>query len=248
MKFIKLIKKKIKMIKDKNTFRDTMYDYANINEYFSFYGNVIYISTDYYHGNDYFLVLKRDTKYALVTINQEEIQYYFGLKNRDNITRDLDTLYAKLEFVEGLHNFRRKLDWYLLNVFFNEKSRFELIKIKNSDLVLWNFILVENVINNNRRDKTIATKLITHESRQLNPSLHLSFVHTVNVYNTQFTVDYDWVEGNAFVDVTIYHFNYKSKRRLNLFDISELNAVLSVMSLGDDYKTLEYLEGFILNV
>lgn len=232
------------MIKDKNTFRDTMYDYANINEYYSFFGNVIYVSTDYLEGNDYFIILKNHSKFAIVTISKEELARFHAFTNRDSLIDELDKIGPTIQYVEGFTNFVHKLNWNLQNTYFNSHSRNELIKLKNSGLVDWNLIQMENLITFHRKNKTVSTKQFLHETRQLSPEIYTSLVTAVNIYNTQFAISFDWVAGNPFFEMTIYHFNYKVSKRIYSYDIIEISDLLAIMTNNDDYQSLQAIDLF----
>jgi hypothetical protein len=244
MKIIERIKQRLKMITDKKTFRDTMYDYANINEYYSFFGNVIYISTDYLESNDYFIILKNYNKFALVTISKENLLRFRNFQNRDNLIAELEALAPTIQYVEGYNNFIPKIGWYLQNTYFNNHSRNELISLKNSSFVSWNLVNVENLVNFHRKNKTVSTKQFLHETRQLNPEIYTSLVTVVNIYNSQFTLTFDWVAGNPFFELSIYHFNYKMVKRLYLYDLMELSDLFAIMTNNDDYQSLQAIDAF----
>lgn len=239
MKIIKKIREKLKMIKDQKEFRDTMYDYNNINEYYSYYGNVVYISSDYLAGNDYFLILKKENKYAMVYVTKNEIDKFNSFKNRDNLIEELKSLEDNIQFIEGLPNLIVKIGWYLLNIPFNIASRNELIKLKNSHESLWNLFLVENTILFSRKDKTVSAKFITNDVKALTDKLFMSMTIATNIYNTQFTLSFEWVAGNNFMDVTVYHFRSKNTRRIFLYDIKELSNLIKIISDGDEFYASE---------
>jgi hypothetical protein len=232
------------MIKDKKDYKDSMYDYANINEYYSYYGNLVFISSDYFYGDDYFIVLKQSNKYALVTVSKADLGYFSALTNRDKGVEDLDRLAANITFVEGYTNFTQKIEWHLVNTFFNSLSRKELIRIKNNPLILWNLMQIENTIGLFKKDKVLPMPPLMHDTRQINQDIYTSTVTAQNLYNTQFTMSFEWVSGNPFMDITIYHFNHKMHRRLYLHDILELAPVFSVMVTNDEYKTVAAIEEF----
>jgi hypothetical protein len=246
MNIIKKIKQRIKIMKDKKTFKETMYDYNNINEYYSYYGNIVYISNDYLLNEDYFLIINNKTKFALVHVSSEDLIRFNSFKNRDNLIEELDNLAPSVDFVEGHQNFIHELGWYLNNFPLSDTSRNELIKLKGNPPVLWNLIHLEKLVNLHKKNKTVSTKQILHETRQLSADVFTSLVTVVNAYNTQFTLTFDWVCGNPFIDITIYHFNHKMIRRLNIFDIAELSNIFAIMSQNDDYATLIALESFQL--
>lgn len=239
MNLFKIIKEKYKLMKSKQAFKDNMYDYANINEYFSFYGTVVYISSDYLAEQDYFLILKSQQKYAFVHITAEELMRFREFKNRDNLIDELEDLEQKVHYIDGFGNFRAKVGWYLLNVDLEQASRDELIKIKNSAEFLWNLQLVDSVLMSHRRDKTKATKFLNHDSKQITPELFISVVTATDIFNTRFTMTFDWVTGNDFVDITVYRFNIKSTRRMFIYDVLELSDLIYAISLGDEFKAEE---------
>lgn len=244
MKLIKIFKEKYKLMKDKQNFKQTMYDYANINEYFSFYGNVIYISSDYLREQDYFIILKKDKKYAYVPVTAEEMLRFREFSNRDNLIEELEELEERIEFIDGFGNFRIKIGWYLNHGVLEPSSREELIKIKNSAEYLWNIQLIDSILMGHKRDKTKPAKFLNHDAKQVTDELFISVTTASDIFNTQYTILFDWVTGKEFMDISIYRFNMKLTRRLFIYDISELSDLIYDISLGDDIKSWESAVAF----
>lgn len=232
------------MIRDKKAFRDTMYAYDNINEYFSFYGDVVYISSDYLLKNDYFVILKNENKFAFIPVSIAEQQRFAKFENRDNLIEELEGLAKYVEFTEGFENFTHTIAWHLLNTYLEPKSKNEAIKLKNSPYVYWNCFMLESIIAIHKLAKTLAPKPLLHDTRQLNRDIWTSVVTAPNAYNTNFTLTFDWVAGNPFMDMEIIHFTHRMKRRLYMYDIVELSQVFQIMARGDEYKTFEVLREF----
>lgn len=233
------------MHNQKKLFKDTMYAYDNINEYYSFYGNVIYISSDYFRQNDYFIILQNKNQFALIHISKNERERFYNFRNRDNLVEELENLQKTITFTEGFENFIGVMNWNLINTFLEHHSKNELIKLKQNPLVFWNCIMLESMIDLHKKTKTIAPKPILHQTRQLNNVIFTSLVTASNMYNTNFTMSFDWVAGNAFMDIEIYHFSHKMVRRLFIYDILELSKILEIMSKSDEYKTFEAINEFL---
>ncbi len=223
----------------KTKFKDSMYDYANINEYFSFYGNVIYISSDYLLDQEYFLILKKHNKYAFVYIEKPTLDYFSSLDNRDDLIEDLENIEQYIQFVEGFNNFTLKLNYYLNNKAMHLSSKNELIAIKNNPESFWNTIQIEHLIKLHKKNGTIKDKELLHDSHFVGNNVIRSLTTASNVYHTQFNILFEWIVGNPFMDITIVHFNSKVERRLHVYDIKELSNVLLTMSKLNDETSMK---------
>jgi hypothetical protein len=226
------------MRKTKQNFKDTMYDYGNINEYYSFYGNVVYISTEYLKGNDYFIILKKNNAFALVEISNDEMARFEDFENRDNLIEELEKLESTLQFVEGFNNFLQRVQLYLSHTKLSAAAKAELIRLKTVSFVLWNYIQIENLVNLHRKNKTETTKEFRNEYRQVGYDQYASTTYGAGLYNTPFNITSEWVSGNDFFDFTFYHFSYKIKKRINVFDLAELSSVIEAIAGNDDQKAL----------
>jgi hypothetical protein len=244
MKLFKILKEKYKLMKDKQTFKQNMYDYGNINEYFSFFGNVVYISSDYLRDQDYFLILKKEQKYAYVGITAEEMLRFRAFKNRDDLIEELDALESQVTFIDGFGNFRAKVGWYLANEYMEPSSREELIKLKNSAEYLWNLQMIDHILMGHKRDKTKPAKFLNHDAKQVTDDLFMSITTAADIFNTPTTMQFEWVSGKQIMDITIYKFNSKLTRRIFIYDVKELSDIIYIISLGDEVKAWEALLEF----
>lgn len=231
--FIKTRKEKKQMNKIKENFRDTMYDYSNIIEYYSFYGKVIYVSTDVTIDSDYFIILKNGEKYACVKIESEEHNRFLEFKNRDSLIEELDKLEQNIKYVTGYAPFLQSLSANLESLGWKNKSRNELLKIKTSeDTILWFTILIDSFININKIPKTMGTQPIEPFTRPLNTKLFSSTIFANNLYYTRFNVKFDTASGVDFMDIELVVDYHKYTRRLYFYDIVELDTLLKVMARG----------------
>ena len=233
--------KRIKLIKDYTEFKETMYDYNNINEYYSFYGKVIYISTDYYLNNDYFIILYKNDGYALVKISNTERQRFLTFTNRDNLIDELKKLENTVTYVT-FRSVINYMNYELDNKFYHNDSKHELIKLEDNNVGLWNAIMLEGILKQHSIRSSIVP--MTYNIRQVREDVQISHISIPNVYGTQFTFDITWVVNNDFMDICIHHRHYKMGRRLFIYDVLELFDLFKFIVHNDEHHSSIKIDEF----
>jgi hypothetical protein len=221
-------------------FKQEMYDYANINEYYSFFGNVIYVSSSYYDNLDYFLVLRLPKYLAVVNIPASERLKFAKKTHRDHIIEDLKELEATIQWVvpAGFHNHVTGL---LDNKQFPDRN--ELIRLKNNDINVWNRFFIEDAIRKFKMDHTLLSRG-TNFDHMVKGGFMTTFTTADGIYGTNFGVMSEWVSGNPFFDVKLKFFSQIKTRRLYYYDLNEFADLLSTLANRNEQPSLVAIDKF----
>lgn len=237
------------MHKNKQDFKNTMYAYDNINEYYSYYGEVIYISTDYIIGNNYFIILRNADQFALVYVPYSKKLEFDSFKNRDNLVEELDKLSNTINFISGFPNFIRHIGTELVNLIdvnkVGKRSINELNRLRNDDLIYWNHILIEQLFLLYKKDLMPYGDNLLLQTKMVKPEVYVANTILGNCYNKLYTFTVEWISKNGFIDIEIIHFAEKYTKRLYIFDIYELSKVLYSLSRDDDTVIKQKIYDFI---
>lgn len=224
-------------------FKNSMYDYANIIEYFSYYGNVIYVSTSYYLNEDYFIVVQTPKEMAVINITAALHDSFASIKNRDELIADLQGLESHIHWVvpRGFHT-------YVSNILnggaFPDKD--ELIKLKTNDISMWNKIFVENALRTFKQNNTLMSHGMRFDQNVRN-GYTSTFLTVDALYDNKFHFVFDSVVGNPFFDIKIKYFADTKTRRLLYFDLGELAELLTVLAKKNEVDSLNAVSKFISN-
>lgn len=221
-------------------FKASMYDYANINEYYSYFGSIVYISSSYFKGEDYFLVLRTPKEVSVVVVTADEAATYAAKTNRNDVVKDLNELQANVSWVL-LPGFVAYLNGLLANPAMPDKN--DLIKIKNTDMSMWNNMLIDNMVKYYKVDHTVTSRNLAF-SQSVRNNVITTFTSVEGIYGTLFSLQFDWVVGNSFFDVKIRYFSSVKTRRLQYFDLHELASLLKVFVKRDEKKSLDAIDKF----
>jgi hypothetical protein len=225
----------------KEQFQAEMHDYANINEYYSYFGDVIYISTSYYDDSDYFLVLRTPKTMAIVAIPAKLRQDYAQKKNRKDVISDLTELEATIAWVvpAGYNNYVTTL---INNKNFPDTN--ELISLKNNDINLWNHYFIENAIKRFKMDHTLLSRGITFD-HLVKAGRMTTFTTAEGIYGTNFSLLIEWVAGNPFFDIKIKNLSMIKTRRLYYYDLNEFAELLNTLAHRNEPSSLSAVEQFV---
>lgn len=225
-------------------FKDSMYDYNNINEYYSYYGSVIYISPSYILNDDYFIILKNNNDYSLVKVLKEDLKEVESYVNREPLIEKLKSLKDNIAWVKGYGNLQQYIAFYV-NEYddINPMDKNALIKIKNHDLNFLSTIMIEDLVNLYKVGSTLTHNFFI-DSRELKRGVFNNAVVITNIYSTNFSVEVRWVTGNSFIDIDIYYSSFKMKRTLFIYDIREFSILLKIISHKNELNSLEAIKGF----
>lgn len=228
------------MLTRKEKFKNEMYDYSNINEYYSYFGGVVYVSTSYYRDEDYFLILRTPKNMAVVVVPAALSAEFSNKKNRTTLLTDLDRLEASIHWIvpAAFHSYVQGL---LSDPNLPDKN--ELIKLKNQDITLWNKQLVEDAIRTFKKDHTLLSKGLNF-SQQNKAGYVATYTTAEGIYGTMYSIMFEWVTGNPFFDVKIKFFSQLKTRRLQVYDIHELATLLDGLVKRDDKLALAAIEEF----
>lgn len=226
------------MTKDK--FKKEMYDYKNINEYYSFYGDIVYISSSVYMNEDYFIILRRAKEITAVAVTKDMVARFKAKTNRDTLIEDLESLESTLHWVVPL-GFNSFLNGLISNP--NFPDTYELIRLKNNDMVNWNRTFIDDLIKSFKPDHTLIYKNISYNQSSRN-GYATSHVTADYLYGSMYTFIFEWVTGNSFFDVKIKHFSSVKTRRIQYFDIKELCILLDTLPSKDDRAILAAVDKF----
>jgi hypothetical protein len=221
-------------------FKQEMYDYANINEYYSFFGNVIYVSSSYYDNLDYFLVLRLPKNLAVVSVSAADRLKFSKKTNRDHVVEDLNELQPNVHWVvpAGFHNHVTGL---LQDKYFPDRN--ELIRLKNNDINVWNRFFVEDAVRKFKLDHTLLSRGINFNSI-VKGGYMTTFTTADGIYGTNFGVLSEWVSGNAFFDVKLKYFSDVKVRRLYYYDLAEFAELLGTLANRIEQPSLEAISKF----
>jgi hypothetical protein len=198
-------------------FKKEMHDYANINEYYSFFGNVIYVSSSYYDNLDYFLVLRQPKTLAVVTITAAERAKFAKKTSREHVIDDLNALEPTVQWVVPA-GFHRHVTGLLQDRAFPDRN--ELIRLKNNDINVWNRLFIEDAIKKFKLDHTLLSRG-TNFNNIIKGGFMTTYTTADGIYGTNFGVLSEWVSGNPFFDIKLKYFSDIKTRRLYYYDLGE---------------------------
>jgi hypothetical protein len=225
---------------DIEQFKTEMYDYANINEYYSYFGNVVYVSSSYYDDSDYFLVLRTPKTLAVVLVRAETKRKFAQKKNRNHVAEDLKELESTIHWVVPTA-FHQTVTRILNEGFFPDKN--ELIRLKNNDINLWNRFTVEDAIRKYKLDHTLLSRGISFDSI-IKSGYMTTYTTADGIYGTSFGLLSEWVAGNPFFDVKIKYFSQIKTRRIFYYDLAELGELLGVLANRNEQPSLAAIDKF----
>lgn len=201
----------------------------NINEYYSFFGNVIYISDGYLYNEDYFIILKNNNLYDLIFINDKERRMIEDIDNSEDRLKLFDNIDKMLQepSIIGYNGLKIYISNLLDSNVFSTVNNTNLLQIRKDSP----FNLVQNMIVScieaNRVDISLPKQYNTHfGTNEIRPNLIEIRSNFYNVYKTGLNINFEYIFGNAFMDFEFLYYSFKFKTRLYIYNLNHFDWFL----------------------